>query len=55
VVLARDTSVRDLTWVVRVGVVCGPVTPWPKAATWLRALEVTIESSAVKRSKRAVA
>jgi hypothetical protein len=55
VVLARDTCVRDLAWVVRVGVACGPVSPWPNAATWLRAIEVTIEGSAVKRSKRAVA
>ena len=55
VVLARDTCVRDLAWVVRVGVVCAPVSPWPKASTWLRAIKVTIESSAVKRSKRAVA
>ena len=55
VVLARDTCVRDLAWVVRVGVVCAPVSPWPKASAWLRAIEVTIEGSAVKRSKRAVA
>ena len=55
VVLTCDTCVRDLAWVVRVGVVCAPVSPWPKASAWLRAIEVTIEGSAVKRSKRAVA
>lgn len=54
VVLARDTCVRDLAWVVRVGVVCAPVSPWPNASTRLRAIEVTSESLAVKRSKRTV-
>lgn len=54
VVLARDTCVRDLAWVVRVGVACAPVSPWPNAATWLRAIEITIESSAVKRSEGTV-
>jgi hypothetical protein len=55
VVLTCDTCVRDLAWVVRVGVACVPVSPWPNAATGLGTIEVTIESSAIKRSKRAVA
>ena len=55
VVLACNTCVWNLAWVVRVGVVCAPVSPWPDTSAWLRSIEVTIESSAVKRSKRAIA
>lgn len=42
VVLAGDTCVRYLAWVVRVGVVGVPVSPWPNATTRLGAIEVTI-------------
>ena len=55
VVLACDACVRDLAWVVRVGVVCAPVSPWPNTSAWLRAIEVTIKGGAVERSKRTVA
>lgn len=55
VVVARDTCVRDLAWVVWVGVVCAPISPWEDATTRLGAIEITSQIGIVERSKRAVA